>query len=132
MGTLARWTLAAPRPPIESPPLWQVATVKPHLVQSWMDPLQQARPLRRVCREHGIQFQAYSSLGTQHHVGINPVLRHPVLNALAQEIGKSVAQAADPRAAPPGKQPRSHPAPRHVPLPRRDATRARRAGGRRR
>ena len=48
-------------------------------VHARLHALQQARPLRRVCREHGIQFQAYSSLGTQHHVGINPVLRHPVL-----------------------------------------------------
>lgn len=78
--------------PAELQQLLDVATVKPHLVQSWMDPLHAERPLRALCARHGVQFQAYSSLGTQHQTPINPVLRHPVLNALAQQLGRTVVQ----------------------------------------
>jgi len=69
-----------------------VATVKPHIVQSWMDPLQQARQLRQLCKRNNVQFQAYSTLGTQHRTGINPVMRHPTLNQIAEELGRPVAQ----------------------------------------
>ena len=41
------------------------ARIRPHLVQSWMDPLQQARGLRALCQKHGVLFQAYSTLGTR-------------------------------------------------------------------
>ena len=78
--------------PAELQQLLDVAKVKPHLVQSWMDPLHAERPLRALCARHGVQFQAYSSLGTQHQTAINPVLRHPALNALAQQLGVTVAQ----------------------------------------
>ena len=77
--------------------LLALAKVKPHIVQSWMDPLFQARPLRRRCAEHGVLFQAYSTLGTQwagRGVRINPVLKHPVLGRIAKEIGRSTAQVA--------------------------------------
>lgn len=74
-----------------------LARVKPHIVQSWMDPLHQERPVREVCRQHGILFQAYSTLGTQwagQGVKFNPVLRHPVLARIAAEVGRSAAQVA--------------------------------------
>ena len=32
--------------------------VKPHVVQSWMDPLHQDAPLRALCAEHGVAFTA--------------------------------------------------------------------------
>ena len=32
------------------------AVMEAHLVQSWMDPLSQARPLREVCKAHGVLF----------------------------------------------------------------------------
>jgi len=70
------------------------ARVRPHLVQSWMDPLQQARPLRAVCDEADITFQAYSSLGTQHRTPVNPVLRHPTIARIAAAVGHSTAQVA--------------------------------------
>ena len=72
------------------------ARIRPHLVQSWMDPLQQARPLRALCAQHGILFQAYSTLGTQwlSRTRINPVLRHPTLAAVGREVGRSAAQVA--------------------------------------
>ena len=81
--------------PAELQQLLDMATVRPHIVQSWMDPLHAERPLRALCRRHGVQFQAYSSLGTQHQAtSVNPVLRHPLLNELAQQLGRSVAQVA--------------------------------------
>ena len=75
--------------------LLEWARVGPHLVQSWMDPLHQERALRRLCAAHGVQFQAYSSLGTQHAGrtgGANPVLKHPAVAALAEEAGRAPAQ----------------------------------------
>ena len=72
--------------------LLQFAHVLPHIVQTWMDPLHQERPLRALCAEHGIAFQAYSTLGTQHRTRINPVLRHPLLNRLSEQTGRSIAQ----------------------------------------
>jgi len=77
--------------------LLQMARVRPHVVQSWMDPLHQERPLRRLCRQHGVLFQAYSTLGTQwagRGVRFNPVLRHPVIGRVASEVGRSAAQVA--------------------------------------
>lgn len=77
--------------PNELSELIKVARIGPHLVQSWMDPLQQARALRKVCEQHGVLFQAYSTLGTQwagQGVKINPVLRHPLLG----QIGKAHEQ----------------------------------------
>ena len=53
-----------------------------------MEALHQERALRRLCAAHGVQFQAYSSLGTQHAGrtgGANPVLKHPAVAALAEE-----------------------------------------------
>jgi diketogulonate reductase-like aldo/keto reductase len=80
--------------PEELRELLEFARVPPHLVQSWMDPLQQARPLRAVCDEAGVIFQAYSSLGTQHRTPINPVLRHPTIARIASAVGRSTAQVA--------------------------------------
>jgi len=72
-----------------------VARIRPHVVQSWMDPLHQERPLREFCRAHGILFQAYSTLGTQwagRGVKVNPVLRHPVIGGIASKVLRSAAQ----------------------------------------
>lgn len=74
-----------------------MARVRPHIVQSWMDPLFQARPLREVCKAHGVLFQAYSTLGTQwagRGVRLNPVLKHPVIGQVAREVDRSPAQVA--------------------------------------
>ena len=52
--------------------------------------------MRQLCAQHGIVFEAYSTLGTQWggRVHFNPVLRHPVLGRIAAEIGRSPAQVA--------------------------------------
>ena len=78
--------------PEELRELLAFARIGPHIVQSWMDPLQQARELRTICIGAGVVFQAYSSLGTQHRTPVNPVLRHPVVMRLAAETGRSSAQ----------------------------------------
>ena len=75
--------------------LLTVAKIKPHIVQNWMDPLHQDVEVRGVCAEHGIVYQAYSTLGTQHAAGgdgTNPILEHPRLHQLAQQLGQGVAQ----------------------------------------
>ena len=74
--------------------LWAMARVKPHVVQNWMDPLHPDRAVRAFCRDHGVAFVAYSSLGTQHlgrGEGRNPVLESPVLREIAARRGRSVA-----------------------------------------
>jgi diketogulonate reductase-like aldo/keto reductase len=81
--------------PEELDELLRFARVAPHLVQSWMDPLSQARALRQRCAKAGVAFQAYSTLGTQwagRGLRINPVLRHPVLNRIGRELGRTAAQ----------------------------------------
>ena len=83
--------------PEELKELIGVARVKPHIVQSWMDPLYQARELRATCDKHGLIFQAYSTLGTQwagRGVKINPVIKHPVLNRIGSDLGRTAAQVA--------------------------------------
>lgn len=83
--------------PEELRELLSTARVRPHVVQSWMDPLSQARALRRVCAEHGVLFQAYSTLGTQwagQGVRLNPVLRHPAIASVAERVSRSPAQVA--------------------------------------
>eukprot|EP00439_Symbiodinium_sp_Y106_P083228 s255_g23.t1 len=69
---------------------------KPHIIQNWMDPFHQDREVRQRCHEAGIQYQAYSSLGTQwvHFRGhiFNPVFANPVLRKIAEQQQGNVAQ----------------------------------------
>ena len=70
--------------------------IKPHIIQNWMDPFHQYKGIRQRCKEEGILFQAYSSLGSQwvHHRGhsTNPVLTNPTLEGIANKYSVSVAQ----------------------------------------
>jgi diketogulonate reductase-like aldo/keto reductase len=70
--------------------------IPPHIIQNWMDPMHQDVHMRERCKKSGIQYQAYSTLGTQwvHHRGIkeNPVLNNPTLLALAEKYHVHVAQ----------------------------------------
>ena len=70
--------------------------IKPHMIQNWMDPFHQYKKIRQRCKEEGILFQAYSSLGSQwvHHRGhsTNPVLTNPTLEGIANKYSVSVAQ----------------------------------------
>lgn len=76
--------------------LLEHAEVMPQVLQIHIDPLAQNRQLMKFSQEEGIQVEAYSSLGTQwglvgpdHH---NPVLSHPVLQEIARELNRTVAQ----------------------------------------
>jgi len=66
----------------------------PDVVQIYADPIRPAEEMRRICKEHGIEFVSYSTLGTQHHMatGKNPVLSSPIVNALAAKYDRSVAE----------------------------------------
>jgi uncharacterized protein YlxP (DUF503 family) len=61
-----------------------------------MDPIHQDYEIKDRCLANGIQYQAYSTLGSQwvHHRGFvrNPVLNNPVLVRLAKKYNVSVAQ----------------------------------------
>lgn len=77
--------------------LLEKAKFKPNIVQSWFDPYHQPWELVQFCRDHGIIFQAYSSLGTQwsHRAETNyrnPILSEPDLVFLAEKYSKSVPQ----------------------------------------
>jgi diketogulonate reductase-like aldo/keto reductase len=67
----------------------------PDAVQAFADPIQPAQELRRICREHGIEFVSYSTLGTQHRSSSssgNPVLTSPIVQALAAKHKRSTAE----------------------------------------
>jgi diketogulonate reductase-like aldo/keto reductase len=60
----------------------------PAVVQNEMHPLLPAARIRDMCRQHGIVFQAYSSLGGN-ALGL---LTHPVVTSIAERVGRSPAQ----------------------------------------
>lgn len=62
------------------------------------DLLNQNWELQAFCRRHGIQFQAYSSMGGQWLMQAggarNPVLEHPTLLDVAGRLGRTPGQVA--------------------------------------
>lgn len=74
--------------------LLEFAHIQPHFVQMWNDPFHQDKAMVAFCQQHNIVYQAYSSFGTQwvNTLGSNPVLSEPVLQAIADQQGRSVAQ----------------------------------------
>jgi diketogulonate reductase-like aldo/keto reductase len=64
----------------------------PDAVQILADPLMPAKEIRRICKEYGIEFVAFSTLGLQHKSQTNPVLGSEVVKTLAQTHGRSVAE----------------------------------------
>jgi 2,5-diketo-D-gluconate reductase B len=64
----------------------------PDALQAYADPLKPAKELRRICAEHGIEFVSYSTLGTQHRQGRNPVLANDTVEMLAKRYNRSVAE----------------------------------------
>jgi len=64
----------------------------PDAVQIYADPIRPAKELRRICEEHGIEFVSYSTLGTQHRQGRNPVLTNDNVVKLAETHQRSVAE----------------------------------------
>ena len=76
--------------------LVQFAHIPPAVVQRRNDVFEQDVAVRHFCTQLGIQYVAYSSLGTQHthSGGENPVLHSSSLQAIAKEKGVSVAQVS--------------------------------------
>lgn len=64
----------------------------PDVVQIYADPIRPAEEMRQICREHGIEFVSYSTLGTQHRMAGNPVLGSPIVQALAAKHHRSTAE----------------------------------------
>ena len=66
---------------------------KVSVVQNWMDPFHQDREVRQICRQNGIVYMAYSSLGTQweHKLKHNPVFTNPLLQRIADKHQRSIA-----------------------------------------
>lgn len=75
--------------------LVEFAHIPPAVVQRRNDVFEQDVAVRHFCTQLGIQYVAYSSLGTQHtHAGENPVLHSSSLQAIAKEKDASVAQVS--------------------------------------
>lgn len=62
------------------------------VVQNWMDPFHQDAEVREFCRQHDIQYMAYSSFGTQWNRNPNPVLTSAALQTIADAHAVSVPQ----------------------------------------
>lgn len=77
--------------------LVEFAEIPPAVVQRRNDVFEQDTAIRHFCMQLGIQYVAYSSLGTQHthSGGENPVLHSAALQAIAEEEGASVAQVGN-------------------------------------
>lgn len=60
----------------------------PHVVQNWMDPFHQDRGTRALCKERGIAYMSYSTLGTQWQR--NPVKESLVIRRIAQAHNTTV------------------------------------------
>eukprot|EP01063_Lacrimia_lanifica_P011511 TRINITY_DN18270_c0_g1_i1.p1 TRINITY_DN18270_c0_g1~~TRINITY_DN18270_c0_g1_i1.p1 ORF type:complete len:363 (+),score=160.90 TRINITY_DN18270_c0_g1_i1:90-1178(+) len=69
--------------------LWDFAKVKPYAVQVHSDPIDPNTRIQEFCKEKGIKFVAYSSLGTQHAMRseehLNPVLTSKVVLDIAKK-----------------------------------------------
>lgn len=70
--------------------LLSYCTVKPAVLQIECHPHLQQIELRELCNKHGIQFQAYSSLGTMSTE--KPLLNDQTICKIAEECRKSPAQ----------------------------------------
>ena len=64
----------------------------PNVLQAYADPLRPAFELRQICYEHNIEFVSYSTLGTQHRGGTNPVLGSDSIIALAGHYKQRTAE----------------------------------------
>jgi len=70
----------------------------PDVVQNFADPIEPADDIRALCRQHGIEFVSYSTLGTQHRhrskggKSGNPVLGSPIVESIAEKHNRSTAE----------------------------------------
>ncbi|GLI70356.1 hypothetical protein VaNZ11_015118 [Volvox africanus] len=76
------------------------ARIRPAVLQVHVDPLERNEALQALCRHEGVVLTAYSTLGTQWGGSHgNPVLGHPVLQAIGQEVAAVAAAAVATAAA---------------------------------
>ncbi|GIL67231.1 hypothetical protein Vafri_20666 [Volvox africanus] len=76
------------------------ARIRPAVLQVHVDPLERNEALQALCRHEGVVLTAYSTLGTQWGGSHgNPVLGHPVLQAIGQEVVAAAAAAVAAAAA---------------------------------
>lgn len=68
------------------------AVESPHVLQVEHHPHYNQTDLMKYCRQHGIHYQAYSSLGTTVEGTANPLLQDETIQRVAKETEKSVAQ----------------------------------------
>lgn len=61
------------------------------VVQNFMDPFHQDGEVRGICRDHGIAYMAYSSLGNQWWRRGNPIFGNELLNDIAAEHNSTVS-----------------------------------------
>ena len=73
--------------------LLAMANAKVAVVQNWMDPYRQDKRVRDICKEYGIVYMAYSTMGGQwgHIIGRNPVWDDPTLQSIAEKHSCTVA-----------------------------------------
>jgi len=76
--------------------LVEMARIQPSVVQCNSDILRPNRDIMEFCEAKEIQFQGYSTLGTQWamHGGDNPVLSHPAVLDIALKRNASAAHVA--------------------------------------
>ncbi|KAK8613133.1 hypothetical protein V6N13_100906 [Hibiscus sabdariffa] len=75
--------------------LLQVARVPPAVLQVEFHPVWQQPKLHALCESNGIHITGYSPLGSPGTGTVKKeVLKHPVLNMVAEKLGKSPAQVA--------------------------------------
>uniref|UniRef100_A0A7N0UU51 NADP-dependent oxidoreductase domain-containing protein n=1 Tax=Kalanchoe fedtschenkoi TaxID=63787 RepID=A0A7N0UU51_KALFE len=75
--------------------LLDVARVPPAVNQVECHPSWQQKKLREFCKSKGIHLSGYSPLGSPGTGWLkSEVLRHPILNTVAEKLGKTPAQAA--------------------------------------
>eukprot|EP00955_Chlamydomonas_euryale_P086568 364225-Chlamydomonas_euryale.AAC.6 len=87
--TPSRWRLSSPRF-VWRPPPHPLRNTPLQVLQTHVDPLAPAFELGSFCLAHGIQLEAYSSLGTQWPLqqpgNLNPVLAHPGVKRLEEHL----------------------------------------------
>ncbi|KAK8563806.1 hypothetical protein V6N13_005965 [Hibiscus sabdariffa] len=75
--------------------LLEVARVPPAVVQVECHPVCQQTKLHALCKSKGVHLTGYSPLGSPGTGSVKKeVLKHPVLNMVAEKLGKSPAQVA--------------------------------------
>ncbi|XP_010262633.1 PREDICTED: aldo-keto reductase family 4 member C9-like [Nelumbo nucifera] len=75
--------------------LLNIARIPPSVNQVECHPIWQQNKLHSFCKSKGIHLSGYSPLGSRGTAGVKTdVLEHPILNMIAEKLGKTPAQVA--------------------------------------